>query len=188
MDTGAIRIVDEYAATDIKGRIDIILENYPNFLEIMNGYEESLKFLIINERKAAKRRAVGDLGVRVQTSGISDKTANVAIESVMLSEAIHSGNMDDELKDIECPEEYRREAEIIKEMRDDYTLLKAQIKTLPWCEFRVLDSYLNGEHDLVKLSEELNTSYEGVKGRLKRGRNRVRKNTAVYLEKKYRSI
>ena len=48
-----------------------------------------------------------------------------------------------------------------------------------------MDSYLNGEHDLVKLSEELNTSYEGVKSRLKRGRNRIRKTTSVYLEKKY---
>ena len=185
MATRAIRIVDEYATSDIKRRIDIILENYPNFLEIMDGYEESLKFLIINERKAARRRNMGELGVRVQTSGISDKTANEAIERVMLSEAIESGNMDKELKDIECPEEYRREAGIINEMRDDYMLLKAQIKTLPWCEFRVMDSYLNGEHDLVKLSEELNTSYEGVKSRLKRGRNRIRKTTAVYLEKKY---
>ena len=84
MATRAIRIVDEYATSDIKGRIDIILENYPNFLEIMDGYEESLKFLIINERKAARRRNMGELGVRVQTSGISDKTANEAIERVML--------------------------------------------------------------------------------------------------------
>ena len=118
MATRAIRIVDEYATSDIKGRIDIILENYPNFLEIMDGYEESLKFLIINERKAARRRNMGELGARVQTSRISDKTANEAIESAMLS-------------------------------------------------------------------EELNTSYEGVKSRLKRGCNRIRKTTAVYLEKKY---
>lgn len=62
MATGTIRIVDEYATADIKGRIEIILDNYPNFLEIMDGFEESLKYLIINERKMAKRRSMGDLG------------------------------------------------------------------------------------------------------------------------------
>lgn len=74
MATGAIRIVDEYATANIKERIEIILDNYPNFLEIMDGFEESLKYLIINERKMAKRRSRGDLGVRVQTSGFSDPT------------------------------------------------------------------------------------------------------------------
>lgn len=185
MATGTIRIVDEYATADIKGRIEIILDNYPNFLEIMDGFEESLKYLIINERKMAKRRSMGDLGVRVQTSGFSDPTANAAVDSVMLTEAIRSGNMDAKLKGIECPEQYRKEAEVIKEMRDDYFLVKAQIKTLPWQDYRVLDSYLNGSYDLVKLAEEADCTYDGVKNRLKRARNRVRKSTALYLERKY---
>lgn len=185
MAAGAIRIVDKYATADIKGRIEIILDNYPNFLEIMDGFEESLKYLILNDRRAARRRSMGDLGVRVQKTGISDPTANEAIDRVMLSEAIKTGNLDEELKGIECPEQYRREAEVIREMRNDYFLVRAQIKTLPWLNFKVLASYLNGSHDLLKLADETDCTYDGVKNRLKRARNRIRQSTAFYLEKKY---
>lgn len=185
MATGAIRIVDAYATADIKGRIEIILDNYPNFLKIMDGYEESLKFLIINDRKVSRRKGREELGIRVQISGTSDTTADAAIERVMLSEAIRNGDMEEELKDLECSEQYRKEAEVIRDMRDDYSLIKSQIKTLPWSEYRVLDSYLNGAHDLLKLADETECTYDGVKNRLKRARNHIRQSTTFYLEKKY---
>ena len=44
-----------------KGGIEIILDNYPNFLEIMDGFEESLKYLILNDRRATRRRSMGIL-------------------------------------------------------------------------------------------------------------------------------
>ena len=91
----------------------------------------------------------------------------------MLSEAIKTGNLDEELKGIECPEQYRREAEVIREMHNDYFLVRAQIKTLPWSDFKVLDSYLKGSHDLLKLADETDCTYDGVKNRLKRARNRI---------------
>lgn len=127
-----------------------------------------------------KTQKHGDLGVRVQKTGISDPTANEAIDRVMLSEAIKTGNLDEELKGIECPEQYRREAEVIREMHNDYFLVRAQIKTLPWSDFKVLDSYLNGSHDLLKLADETDCTYDGVKNRLKRARNRIRQSTASY--------
>lgn len=61
MADGAIRIVEKYAMADIKGKIEIILDNYPNFLEIMDRFEESLKYLILNDRRAARRRSIGIL-------------------------------------------------------------------------------------------------------------------------------
>ena len=61
MTDGAIRIVDKYVMADIKGRIEIILDNYLNFLEIMDGFEESLKYLILNDRRATRRRSMGIL-------------------------------------------------------------------------------------------------------------------------------
>lgn len=185
MTTGAIRMVDEYSTADIMGRIEIILLNFTNFPEIVEGFEESLKFLIVNERRTNKRNAVGEPGVRIQTSGCSDTTADSAIESVMLTNAIRSGNMEEELQGIECCEEYQHEAEILKDMREDYELVKSQIKTLPWDEYRVLDSYLEGNKDLANLSAESNCTYDAIRNRLKRAKNRVRKTTGFYLEKKY---
>lgn len=185
MATRAIRIVDEYPTANNKRRVDIILENYSNFSEMMMGFEESLKYLIINERKSARRNAMGDLGVRVQTSGTSDKTANAAIESVMLSQAIASRNLDEELRDVECPEEYRLEAEAICDMREDYELLCAQIKTLPYQESEVLIPYLNGTKSLFKLAEITDCSYEAVKSRLRRAKQHIRTNTEPYFNRKY---
>ena len=37
---------------------------------------------------------MGDLGVRVQTSGTGDPTAKAAIENVMIMEAIQKGNLE----------------------------------------------------------------------------------------------
>ena len=61
MADGAIRIVEKYAMADMKGKIEIILDNYPNFREIMDSFEESLKYLILNYRRAARRRSIGIL-------------------------------------------------------------------------------------------------------------------------------
>lgn len=61
MADGAIRIVEKYAMADIKRKLEIILDNYQNFLEIMDGFEESLKYLILNDRWAARRRSMGIL-------------------------------------------------------------------------------------------------------------------------------
>lgn len=187
MITGAIRMVDEYSTADIMGRINIILLNYTNFPEIVEGYEESLKFLIVNERRMHRRKAVGELGIRIQTSGNSDTTADAAIESVMLTEAIRSGNMRKELKDIECSDQYQHEADVLKNMREDYELVKSQIKTLPWDEHKVLDSYLTGKNNLVNLSSAADCSYDAMKNKLKRARNKVKRTTAFYLERKYRT-
>ena len=61
MADGAIRIVEKYAMAVIKRKLEIILDNYQNFLEIMDGFEESLKYLILNDRRAARRRSMGIL-------------------------------------------------------------------------------------------------------------------------------
>ncbi len=179
-------ILEEYPKANNVRRINIILANFANFKEIMDGYEASLKFLIISERKAARQKNMGDLEVRVQTSGISDKTAATAIESVMLSNAIKNRTLDAELKDIDYPEQYRKEADTIWNMRDDFELIKAQIKTLPIIEAEVLIPYLNGTRNLFKLAEITDCSYEAVKTRLRKAKNHIRANTEIYLKRKYR--
>ena len=81
MEAGAIRIVDEYATADIKRRIEIILDNYPNFQEIMDGYEESLKFLIINDRRVSRRKGREELvfGFRSPASAIRRQMQQLSV-------------------------------------------------------------------------------------------------------------
>ncbi len=60
----------------------------------MEGYEQSLSFIIKEEKAYARRSAQGDLGVKVQTSGTSDPTAKAAIENIMIMEAIQKGDLE----------------------------------------------------------------------------------------------
>lgn len=185
MDEDVRRLIDDYARTDAKGRVNIILTHFKNFMSILEGLEEGLKFLIINERRMAKQRNSCDPGVRIQKSGISDPTAEMAIESVMLSELIRKGDISKEIGNIDNRDLYCREAETLRNMREDYHLVRSQIKTLPWNDYTVLKRYLMGNHDLDSLSCEIDCTYEAAKSRLRRAKKKVRNSTIFYLEKKY---
>ena len=55
----------------------------------MNYYTEGLKYMIQNEKEYNRKSQLGDLGIRVQTSGLSsDKTSDAVVENVMMEEAI----------------------------------------------------------------------------------------------------
>lgn len=70
-------IIEIYAKADAAGRVDIICKNYSNFIGIVDGYTEGLRYMIENEKAYNRKKNHGDLGVRVQTSGIhSDITAD----------------------------------------------------------------------------------------------------------------
>ena len=61
----------------------------------MEGYEQSLSFIIKEEKAYARKSAMEDLGVRVQTSGTGAPTAaKAAIENVMIMEAIQKGKLE----------------------------------------------------------------------------------------------
>ena len=44
--------------------------------KIMDGFEESLKYLILNDRRAERHRSMGVLGVRVQKPAYLKHSAN----------------------------------------------------------------------------------------------------------------
>ena len=75
-----VSIVEAYADASIEKKIEIILDNYTGFINIVDGYEQCLSIQIRNEREYNRRKNNGDLGIRVQTSGLSDTTAMDAIK------------------------------------------------------------------------------------------------------------
>ena len=81
-------MIEIYARADAAGRVDIICKNYSNFIGIVDGYTEGLCYIIENEKAYNRKQSRGDLGVRVQTSGMhSDITADTAINNVITKEA-----------------------------------------------------------------------------------------------------
>ncbi len=82
-------IIEIYARADASGRVDIICKNYSNFIGIVDGYTEGLRYMIESEKAYNRKKNHGDLGVRVQTSGIhSDITADTVISNVITQDAI----------------------------------------------------------------------------------------------------
>ncbi len=63
-------IVQRYADSDVGERIEILIKHYPNFIRLVEGYEQSLSFIIKQEKECKRRAALGERGVRVQTSNI----------------------------------------------------------------------------------------------------------------------
>ena len=123
-------IVDKYRRADLDTRVDIILRNYARFNKLVDGYEKCLSIVIRNEREHKRRRENGELGVRVQTSNISDVTANTAVENVSIQEAIHEGDYNTALKGSEEYFIHRAEIKTLLDMRDDYEIVCSQVESL----------------------------------------------------------
>ena len=86
-------IVEQYADSDIDGRIEILIRYYPNFIRLVEAFEQSLSFIIKQEKEMKRRSSLGELGVRVQTSHLSDPTAREAIDNLMIEQAIREGDL-----------------------------------------------------------------------------------------------
>ena len=103
-------IIEIYARADAAGRVDIICMNYSNFIGIVDGYTEWLRYMIESEKAYNRKKNHGDLGVWVQTSGIhSDITADTAISNVITRDAIIACDFSgDVLEGVDRGEKYRR--------------------------------------------------------------------------------
>ena len=44
-------IVEQYADSDVGKRIDILIRYYPNFIRLVEGFEQSLSFIIKQEKE-----------------------------------------------------------------------------------------------------------------------------------------
>ena len=91
-------LIKTYMSSSFEKRVDIIIKNYTNFMGIVDGYTEGLRYMIESEKESNSRQSIGDLGVRVQSGGMpSDTTAKKAIRNVLTREALincdFSGNV-----------------------------------------------------------------------------------------------
>ena len=111
-------IIEIYARADAAGRVDIICKNYSNFIGIVDGYTEGLRYMIESEKAYNRKKNHGDLGVRVQTSGIhSDITADTAISNVITRDAIIACDFSgDVLEGVDRGEKYRKDAYTLRRM------------------------------------------------------------------------
>jgi hypothetical protein len=177
-------IIKNYAKADAAGKVDIICKNYSNFIGIVDGYTEGLCYMIENEKAYNRKQSRGDLGIRVQTSGMhSDITADTAISNVITKDAIIACDFSgDVLEGVDRGEEFQRDAYTLRSMRTDFALFNRQLSILSGNELRIFKGYLSGEKDIGDIAEEEGIQYESAAQKVRRAKVKIKVQMIGFLE------
>ncbi|SEA28758.1 hypothetical protein SAMN05216349_108108 [Oribacterium sp. KHPX15] len=132
-------LVESYGTGNAKERFDLIYENYSVFPQLVDCFEIGLFNTILNEKEYNRRaKNSADLGVRVQTSNKSDPTAKMAVERVMIREAIERCDTDGGiLKDTDNPEKHKKDIWTIAMMRREYEVFDSFLNALKGDEYQI---------------------------------------------------
>lgn len=127
-----INLIQTYGSSSAEKRIEIIRNNYPDFLEIVDGYIEGLCYMIECERKSKSHREKEKLAARMKTGGVKSSLAQKrALINLLTREALLKCDFSGDVLDgVEKSEDYIRDAKILREMRRDYNTLKSQLGSL----------------------------------------------------------
>lgn len=178
-------LIKVYVDANSAKRVDIIIKNYTNFMGIVDGYTEGLRYMIESEKESNSRSEMGDLGVRVQSSGsISDPTAKKAIRNVLTREAIINCDFSgDALDGVDRAEVFIKNAYILRDMRMDYELFRRQLSILGR-EKDLFEKYLCQEKTLSDIAEESGITYESAQQKVHKIRVKVKKQVISFMDGK----
>lgn len=181
-----VNFIEEYATAPIVKKIDIILEYFSGFEKIIEGYEKCISIQIRNEREFNRRKDYAELGVRVQTSNISDTTQKIAIENISIQEAIRAGDMDEALRGAEEIERHRREIQTLNDMRDDYVIVSSQVYLLQGADLSIFTRYLSKLESMSSIAEDTHIEYGTMKKKISKSKRIVTGKAEPLLEDKYK--
>lgn len=175
MITGAM-IVTKYGDSSKEHRLDMICKYYPCFLEIVENFIDDMEDDIKNEQDYNRRSAMGDLGVRVQTSGISNRTQKEAVRNAGLRAAILNGNFEGgELDDTDHTEDFIYNSATVRSMIADYNKFQKKLDGLLPMDRKLFLAYLQQETDLSQIAEDSGINYESAKQKIRRIKVTIKK-------------
>ena len=166
------RVKDEefllnYKKSEPEDRFFIIYNNYVSFPRLLKKIEKKLQFIIKSEKEYLRSHNRGELGVRIQTSNLSNITAELAISNVSLEDSFESGKIDSEtLKGVEDAAKYIEYIQILRMMRMDYELLEEIIEDLPYDNTHLIKEYIVEGKNIHDIAKEYDRSYDTIKKRL----------------------
>lgn len=167
-------IMKRYEIADLPERVDIMLQNYSSFEAQLEVEFTGLEYRIKEERAYRKRASKGDLGVRVQTSHISDPTFEAAAENLLVEAALKKKDFEDSLFDcVEDREEIKREVYTLELMKMDFGVLCKQLKVLKKVDRKILLDLYEEELEIQEIADAEGIDYESVRTRTKRAKGRL---------------
>lgn len=164
-----------YQSADAEGRLLIMLNNYAVFPKVIRKAEKKVQYKIKSEHEYLRSHSRGELGVRIQTSNLSDPTFDEAATNAMLDDAIKTGEIDNSLLNgIEDVYRYEEEIRIINVMRMDFELLEEIIEDLEENDTKVIKQYLVEGKLFKEIADDEGRTYEAIKKRMERIRSDIR--------------
>lgn len=167
-------------------RANLIYMNYSTFEVIIECFKEDLINDIQSEQQYIRRSGQGELGVRVQGSGMhSDPTASQAGSFILLDKLISDETLsEEELGDLLDCENLLYRYRTLYLMKKDYHRFNLQLKKLEPSDRKIMIPFLNREKDYIQLSDEQGISIESMRTRV----YRIRKDMIMELSKNLVSV
>ena len=172
-----------YRSLNAEGRLNLMINNYSTFPKIIRKMEVKTRYRIKSEKEYMRSHLRGELGVRVQSSRLSDPTFEEASTNIMLDKAMETGEAEGGLLNgIENAERYEADIRIISIMRMDYELLSEIVEDLDEDESCWMKDFLTKRKLLKESASERGLSYETIKRRAYELRNDIREEIIECLE------
>ena len=186
MATGA-NIIRQYILADFEERVSIMLENYTTFEAQLEIELDGIEYRIKEERAYQRRAARGDLGVRVQTSDISDPTYREAEENIMIEEALkHMDCNLDILESCEEVEAIKRDIYAMEIMQIDFHNMKKQLKVMKSLDRSTLLTIYEEEVELQTFAANEGIDYESARSRVNRAKKRLQEKMIIFWNQNQR--
>ena len=176
-------LIRVYKGATSEKRIYIIIKNYTKFIGIVDGYTDRLRYMVECEKESSHRQSAGELGVRVQTGGMtSDPIDRRAINNVITREALINCNFSGNVPDgVDQAEVYIRDAYILRDMRKDNNLLNSQLGILG-TEKETFTKYLLKEKTISDIAENQGITYESARQQLQKIKVRMKKQIKKFMD------
>ena len=172
-----------YRETDADGRFNLMMANFSSFPAIIKNSENKTLYRIRSEREYARSRSRGELGVRVQGSGLADITADEAMDIATIKDSFLTGRLPAALlKGIVGAADYLEEIRTIYQMRIDYELLQGAVETLEDREAKLFQMHVVDGLYYKEIGDKDGQNAESVRKRMQKLRNRLRDETVGLLE------
>ncbi len=168
-----VKHLREYSQSEPERKARFILGNFRRFPKMIEGYESDWKIVVTAEKRYNTLHEMGDLGIRVQTSGTGNPTMNKAIFETELDNAAGKRDLFSVVKGTDDPEQHIREKMVIADMKDDYSIMKNAIHRLEEVDAEVLLRYIQMEKTIQEIADELQMNYDSAKKKLQRLRKEV---------------
>jgi hypothetical protein len=174
MVTGAeflLKYVDANESVQFK----MICKNYACLPKVVASVVNGLVYQISEERAMIRRDEMGDLGVRIQTSGNHDVVGNIVVNEDEIRTAVLTCNFrEGMLEGFEDEEEILKKAQAIKQVQRDYELFESILGILGDEEENFRD-LINRRKDIQEIADEQKIQYDSAYRRMLKCRRIVHK-------------